>query len=199
MTDRRVLIPIVAGVAIAVLCAWRVMTNQPQDYAAQVSLEAAKVVTRSAADLDFEGLDSDNRMVRLAAFLGRHRILVLFFDGELGADKDAELLRLRERFIELKAHDVKVIAVSTALPQQNRAAMLPERAGEFPFPLVSDFNPVSPEEAQKIHRRWGRWDDSTGKAKPGVFVIDRKLQIEFMGGAPRPVANVDLAVERLVR
>jgi len=176
-----------------------VMTNKPQDYAAQVRLEATKVVTRSAADLDFEGLDSDNRMVRLAAFLGRHRILVLFYDGELGADKDAELLRLRERFIELKAHDVKVIAVSTALPQQNRAAMLPERAGEFPFPLVSDFNPVSPEEAQKIHRRWGRWDDSTGKAKPGVFVIDRKLQIEFMGGAPKPVASVDLAVESLVR
>jgi len=199
MTDRRVLIPLVAGVVIAVLCAWRVMTNKPQDYAAQVRLEATKVVTRSAADLDFEGLDSDNRMVRLAAFLGRHRILVLFFDGELGADKDAELLRLRERFIELKAHDVKVIAVSTALPQQNRAAMLPERAGEFPFPLVSDFNPVSPEEAQKIHRRWGRWDDSTGKAKPGVFVIDRKLQIEFMGGAPKPVASVDLAVESLVR
>ncbi len=199
MTDRRVLIPLVAGVVIAVLCAWRVMTNKPQDYAAQVRLEATKVVTRSAADLDFEGLDSDNRMVRLAAFLGRHRILVLFFDGELGADKDAELLRLRERFVELKAHDVKVIAVSTALPQQNRAAMLPERAGEFPFPLVSDFNPVSPEEAQKIHRRWGRWDDSTGKAKPGVFVIDRKLQIEFMGGAPKPVASVDLAVESLVR
>ena len=198
MTDRRVLIPLVAGVVIAVLCAWRVMTNKPQDYAAQVRLEATKVVTRSAADLDFEGLDSDNRMVRLAAFLGRHRILVLFFDGDLGADKDAELLR-RERFVELKAHDVKVIAVSTALPQQNRAAMLPERAGEFPFPLVSDFNPVSPEEAQKIHRRWGRWDDSTGKAKPGVFVIDRKLQIEFMGGAPKPVASVDLAVESLVR
>ena len=199
MTDRRVLILIVAGVVIAGLCAWRVITNQPQDYAAQVKLEAAKVVTRSAADLDFEGLDSDNRMVRLAAFLGRHRILVLFFDGERGADKDAELLRLRERFIELKAHDVKVIAVSTALPQQNRAAMLPERAGEFPFPLVSDFNPVSPEEAQKIHRRWGRWDDSTGKAKPGVFVIDRKLQIEFLGGAPKPVASVDRAVESLVR
>ena len=199
MQDRRLLIPIVAGVVLAVLCAWRVMTNQPQDYAAQVKLEAAKVVTRSAADLDFEGLDSDNRMVRLAAFLGRHRVIVLFFDGELGADKDAELLRLRERFVELKAHDVKVIAVSTALPQQNRAAMLPERAGEFPFPLVSDFNPVSPEEAQKIHRRWGRWDDSTGKAKPGVFVIDRKLQIEFMGGAPKPVASVDRAVESLVR
>ena len=199
MTDHRALIPVVAGVAIATLCTWRVMTNKPQDYAAQVKLEAAKVVTRSAADWDFEALDPDNRMVRLAAFLGRHRVIVLFFDGELGADKDAELLRLRERFVELKAHDVKVIAVSTALPQQNRAAMLPDRAGEFPFPLVADFNPVSPEEAQKIHRRWGRWDDSTGKAKPGVFVIDRKLQIEFMGGAPKPVASVDLAVESLVR
>ncbi len=199
MTDRRVLIPIVAGVVIAALCVWRVMTNKPQDYAAQVKLEATKVVTGSAADLDFEGLDSDNRMVRLAAFLGRHRILVLFFDGELGADKDAELLRLRERFSELKAHDVKVIAVSTALPQQNRAAMLPERAGEFPFPLVSDFNPTAPDGMEQIHRRWGRWNDSSETTRRGVFVIDRKGQIAFVSGAPMPFENVDRAVESLVR
>jgi len=199
MKDRRILIPIVAGVVIATASTWRVMTNTPQDFAAQVKLEAAKVVTRSVAALDFEGLDSDNRLVRLKPFLGRHRVIVLFFDGEVGADKDVELLRLRERFDELKSNDVKVIAVSTALPQQNRAAMAAERAGPFPFPLVSDFDPASTDGALRIHRRWGRLDSSTGNPLPGVFAIDRKGQVTFAGDSPKPMDNVDRAVESALR
>ena len=195
MKDRRVLIPIVAGVIIAVVSTWRVMTNKPQDYAAQVKLESEKVIARSVTAFDFEGLDSDNRLVRLKPFLGRHRVIVLFFDGEVGADKDTELLRLRERFDELKAHDVKVVAVSTALPQENRAAMTADRAGPFPFPLVSDFDPTSLDGALRIHGRWGRIDAKTGKAIPGAFAIDRKGQVLFAGDSPKPMENVDRAVE----
>lgn len=199
MHDRRLLSVLVIGLLLAALCTWRIQTNQPLDYAAQVRLETTAVVSRSATNLTFEGLDADNRMVRLSAFLGRHRVIVLFFDGEVGADMDTELLRLRDRYVELKANDVKVVAVTTALPQQNRAAMTPERAGEFPFPLVSDFNPVSPEATHQIHRRWGRWDESTGAAKPGVFVIDRKGHVEFQGGFPKPFDNVDSAVQSVIR
>jgi len=198
MKDRRVLIPIVAGIVIAVLCTWRVMTNQPQDYVAQV---AAAVILRPVSSFrgDFEALDCDNRLVRLGGFLGRHRVIVLFFDGEAGADKDSELLRLRERFAELKAHDVKVIAVSSALPQENRAAMTTERAGPFPFSLVSDFDPTSPDGALRIHRRWGRIDAQTGKPLPGVFAIDRKGQVLFAGDSPKPMENVDRTVESSIR
>lgn len=199
MQDRRVLIPIVAGLVIAGVSTWRVMSNRPQDFATQVQQEASKVVIRRVGDLSFEALDSDNRMVRLAAFLGRHRVIVLFFDGEAGADKDAELLRLRERFEELKAHGVKVIAVSTALPQQNRAAMSSDRAGPFPFPLVSDFDSTSPDGTMRIHRRWGRIDSATNRPLPAVFVIDRLGQIPFSGESPKPMENVDQAVESVLR
>ena len=198
MQNRRVLIPIVAGVVITAVSTWRVMTNKPQDYATQV---AAAVVMRPVSSFrgDFEALDCDNHLVRLGGFLGRHRVIVLFFDGEAGADKDRELLRLRERIDELKAHDVKVIAVSTALPQENRAAMTADRAGPFPFPLVSDFDPTSPDGAWRIHRRWGRVDASTGKLLTGVFAIDRKGQVLFTGDSPRPMENVDRAVESVIR
>ncbi|MBC8117394.1 MAG: hypothetical protein H7062_23600, partial [Candidatus Saccharimonas sp.] len=86
MKDRRVLLPIVAGIVIAGVSTWRVMTNKPQDYAAQVK---AAVIMRPVSGFrgDFEALDSDNRLVRLGGFLGRHRVIVLFFDGEVGADK----------------------------------------------------------------------------------------------------------------
>ena len=198
MQDRRVLIPIVAGIVIAVVSTWRVMTNKSQDYAAQV---AAAVVMRPVSSFkgDFEALDSDNRLVRLGGFLGRHRVIVLFFDGEAGADKDTELLRLRDHFVELKAHDVKAIAVSTALPQENRAAMTAERAGPFPFPLVSDFDPTSLDGALRIHRHWGRIDANTGKSLTGTFAIDRKGQVMFAGDSPKPMENVDRAVESAIR
>ena len=137
--------------------------------------------------------------MRLGGFLGRHRVIVLFFDGEAGADKDTELLRLRERFAELKAHDVKVIGVSTALPQENRAAMTADRAGPFPFPLVSDFDPTSLDGALRIHRRWGRIDASTGKPLTGAFAIDRKGQVLFAGDSPKPMENVDRAVESVLQ
>jgi peroxiredoxin len=191
MRDRRILIPVVAGIVIALVSLWRVMTNKPQDYAAQV---AAAVVMRPVSSFrgDFEALDCDNRLVRLGGFLGRHRLIILFFDGEAGADKDAELLRLRERYDELKAHDVKVIAVSTALPQENRA-------GPFPFPLISDFDPTSPDGALRIHRRWGRIDATTGKPLTGAFVIDRKGQVLFAGDSPKPMENVARAVESVMR
>ena len=198
MQNRRVLIPIVAGVIIAAVSTWRVMINRPQDYAAQVK---AAVIMRPVSSFrgDFEALDSDNRLVRLGGYLGRHRVIVLFFDGEAGADKDTELLRLRDRFAELKAHDVKVIAVSTALPQENRAAMTAERAGPFPFPLVSDFDPTSPDGALRIHRRWGRIDAVTGKPLPGAFAIDRKGQVLFAGDSPKPMENIDRVVESAIR
>lgn len=191
MPDRRALIPIVAGIVLVALCAWRVATNRPQDYADQV---AAAIAARPAPA--FEALDANNTLVRLATFLGRHQIIVLFFDGEHGADKDPELLRLRERFRELQSHNVKVIAVTSAIPQQNRAAI--ERVGPFPFPLVSDFDPLSPDGLLRIHKQWGRVAES-GKLKRGVFLIDRKGQVVSTPEGPRSFASVDEAVDSAIK
>jgi len=191
MPDRRALIPIVAGIVLIALCLWRVATNRPQDYADQV---AAAVMSRPAPV--FEALDANNTLVRLATYLGRHRIIILFFDGEKGADRDPELLRLRERFPELQSHNVKVIAVTSAIPQLNRAAM--DRIGTFPFPLVSDFDPLSPTGLLRIHKQWSRVTES-GKLRHGVFLIDRKGQVTFTPDGPRPLASVDEAVDAAVR
>jgi peroxiredoxin len=198
MLSRRFFFLILSGVMIIAVCRWRVTTNVAQDYESQV---AATIAMRPVSSFhgDFEGLDADNRLVRLGGFLGRHQVIVLFFDGEAGADKDAELLRLRSRFAELVARDVKVIAISSALPQENRAAMSIERAGPYPFPLLSDFDPISPAEALRIHRQWGRFDPVTNKPIPGAFVIDRKGQVLFAGPGPKPMKNIDHAVETSLR
>lgn len=191
MTDRRLLIPLIAAVLLAVASIWRMRANKPQDYADQV---AAAVMMRPAPT--FEALDSNNHLVRLNSLLGRHKIIVVFFDGESGADQDAGVLRLRQRFGELQSHGVKVIAVSAAIPQQNRAAI--SRVGAFPFPLVSDIDPRSPEGNLRIHREWGRIN-SAGQPRTGVFLIDRKGQLPVTPDGPRPLASVELAIDESLR
>lgn len=191
MKDRRLMAVLVAGVLIAAVCVARVTLNRPQTYDSQV---ASATIMRPAPD--FEALDTDNHLVRLSAWLGRHRIIVVFFDGERGADTDGDLLRLRDRFAELKSQDVKVVGVTAAVPQVNREAM--ERAGgKFPFPLVSDVDPQSPEGTLRIHRHWGRLDPVTDKPLAGTFLIDRKAQVAFVGPIPKPYENLDQVFQEL--
>ena len=193
MIDRRFFFVIAAGVLIAAVCATRIKNIHPQTYLEQV--EAAKTMRPAAG---FEALDSESHLVRLAAWLGRHRIIVVFFDGERGADNDPDLLKLRDRFAELQAYDVKVVGVTASIPQVNRAAM--ERAGgEFPFPLVSDVDPQSPEGTLRIHRHWGRLDPVKETPLSGVFLIDRKGQVAHVGPIPKPYDNVDQIFELLAK
>jgi peroxiredoxin len=185
MKDRRLVLVFVLGAIIALVCVARVVINRPQTYEEQV---AAAAVMRPAPG--FEALDSEGHLVRLATWLGRHRMILVFFDGEAGADNDADLLKLRDRFAELQTQDVKVIGVTASIPQVNRAAM--ERAGgHFPFPLVSDVDFQSPEGTLRIHRHWGRIDPATEQPMKGIYFIDRKGQVAYVGTVPKPYDSVD--------
>ncbi len=191
MKDRRLIFVLALGVLIATVTIARIATNQPQTYEEQV---AAAVMMRPAPG--FEALDSEGHLVRLSAWLGRHRIILVFFDGERGADQDADLLKLRDRFAELKDTDVKIVGVTPSIPQINRAAM--DRAGgTFPFPLVSDIDFQSPEGTMRIHRHWGRLDAIGEQPLKGVFLIDRKGQVAYVGPIPKPYDNVDQVIEIL--
>ena len=191
MKDRRLIFVLALGVLIAIVTIARIVTNQPQTYEEQV---AAAVMMRPAPG--FEALDSEGHLVRLSAWLGRHRIILVFFDGDRGADQDADLLKLRDRFAELKDTDVKIVGVTLSIPQVNRAAM--DRAGgTFPFPLVSDIDFQSPEGTMRIHRHWGRLDAIGEQPLKGVFLIDRKGQVAYVGPIPKPYDNVDQVIEIL--
>jgi len=193
MIDRRFIVVLFLGALVLIVSVARVATNQTQNYEAQV---AAATVLRPAPT--FEALDADNHLVRLATWLGRHRIILVFFDGDLGADQDADLLRLRDRFTELQAMDVKVIGITPVAPQVNRAAM--ERAGgPFPYPLISDIDPQSAEGFLRIHRHWGRLDPISEKPLTGTFLIDRAGMVAYVGPIPKPYDNVDQIFDVLKR
>ena len=136
-----------------------------------------------------EALDKDNSITRLRSFLGRHNLLVVFFDGEVGAGFDKTLQHLKSHAAELEAADYHVIAVSSALPQHNRKA-------EFPplFHLLTD-----PEPIWKIHREWGSgsFDKEAGQPRQAVFHIDRAGNVAG-SSEPIPLANPDQQIDKLL-
>lgn len=185
MRDWRLGIVLAIGLGLAGLCTWRLAVNRPQDLTEQ----------RAAARKDipappFEGLDSQNQMFRLERYLGRHRVLIVFFSHEESAAKDAGLLAVRAAYDGLKRADVKVVGVSMALPQDNRRAM--ETAGDFPFELISD-----PDLS--IHLRYARVDPRTQQPLTGVFLVDRKGTIASIGGMPQPVEQLAPLLVELTR
>lgn len=170
----RILVLPIAAVIIGGLVTFK-LTRSPQS---QQDVFQSEV--RSAPS--FVALDLDNKLFKLERYIGRHEILLVFFDGELGADHDPQLQRVRERFAELKQRGIQVVAISVALPQHNRQAVA--RSGKFPFPLLSD-----PEFL--IHRQWGCYDEDEQHPQTGVFVIDRAGRVAWSGRSPRPEPSLD--------
>ena len=143
--------------------------------------------------MDFALYDSNNRLVRFQRYIGRHKIIVVFYDGQAGADKDETLLRLGREYDQIQATDTIVLGISTAIPQENRQARqrqyerVEKQYQPFPFPLLSDVprDPQTPPFA--VHQRWGRFDETAGKALPGVFLVDRSGRVAWSRNAPLPL------------
>lgn len=179
---RGVLFLSTSAAVIVALCLYKLnRTYDGQSGASPVAMRPAR---------PFELLDSStpSQMFRLDSYRGRHQIVLVFFDGAAGADQDPYLLRLRDQYGLIEANETFVVAVSTALPQHNRAVF--ERIGEFPFPLLSD-------PGLHVHKAWGRYDEEQRAPLPGLFVIDRKGDVAYADGVPQPIDDVDAFLEQL--
>lgn len=182
MKKRVFLLP-AAALVIAALCVYR-MTQSQQGRGELIPPPAAK----QPAPL-FEAYNQDSELVKFERYLGRHRVLVVFYDGERGAHENPVLRQLAGHPEQVKSSHAVVVGVSTALPQENERAI--ERMGSaFPGQLLTDLD-------LEIHRKWGRFDPETEKPIPGVFLVDRTGRVAFADGVPQPVAEVDPVLEEL--
>lgn len=183
----RVIVLPLAALVIAGLCAWKL--SRPE--VAQTIPENAGTLRRPAPPFELrdqgrvlsDGTTQPSRPVRLKTYLGRHRIVLVFFDNEAGADQDPVLSALREHQDAIQKDGVIVLGISTALPQHNRQAI--QRAGEIPFPLLTDLDGT-------VCSTWGvlnMRDDGAFRNRPGVFIIDRAGTVAWKGDAPLPVSN----------
>ncbi len=144
----------------------------------------------------FQLYDQNSTIVNLEAFLHRHRIVIVFFDGQAGPEANETLVTLREFHGALKAESIIVVGVSTALPQEVRN----NSSQPFPFPILSD---VAATASESAHRKWGCFIeppslDKPAGTQPGVFLIDRTGLVPWEGVYPRPESDTSSIVARLL-
>lgn len=187
---KRILILPLSAAVIAMLCGWRVLN--PQGLTDGVGEHPEM---RQPAPL-FQLYDQQSTIVNLDAYLHRHRIVIVFFDGQAGPESNETLVTLRDFYQALQAESIIVLGVSTALPQEIRNNSIQP----FPFPILSDVAATARESA---HRKWGRFIepaslDRPAGTQPGVFLIDRAGLVAWEGQYPRPEANTSSIVARLL-
>ncbi|HUG91653.1 MAG TPA: redoxin domain-containing protein [Planctomycetaceae bacterium] len=198
--SKRILVLPVAAAIIAGLCAYRL--TRPPDTRTFIP---PPLMVALPPQLEFELFDQHKppERVRLKSFLGRHAIVVVFFDGTAGANDDGVLLRLRRDAAVVKSRGVIALGVSTALPQENRplADDDPRKPDDtrdrtpFLFPLLADVPPEC-----RVHRAWGRYDTANDRPLSGVFLIDRAGRIawdEDLDG-PRPLEQPQQVLDGLL-
>jgi len=157
----------------------------------------------------FELLDEQLRKVRLQTYAGRHKLLIVFFDGSRGAQQSALVSRLRERYDDLHATGAVVLAISEARPSQNRYGEKLERlkvdpsdpagpiegAASYPFHVLTDILPSGPD--YPVHREYGAFDFETQKPLEAVFVVDRGRMIRYTHLGPDDLGTVDDWIQEL--
>lgn len=177
-----------AAVVISLLCAWKMTRTyeDPQFAASDVVLGPAPLFVERNEDLI---------PIKLSAYIGRHRIIVAFFDGRLGADRSPLLLRLRDEYDELKRRGWVVLAIGDTDPITNRAAG--RRAGGFPFEVLADVDGRSVPDYDTLVA-WGRFDPETSKARPGLVLVDRTGHVRYRNGVPVAEADPDAALDAIL-
>jgi len=184
----RILILPVAAVVIAGLV-WlgyrnqKLLENNPQ-------FQGPRVAKRLAPRVEL--YDQKSQLVKFERYLGRTKMVVVFFDGEAGADRDPWLTQLRDHHDQVEAAGVQVIGIGMTTPFANREAE--KRSKDFPFPLLSDIGRDVPAPA---HTQWGRFDRSDGTYLTGVFLVDRSGMVELQAGKFKPVSDPQAVVSAL--
>jgi peroxiredoxin len=158
--DKRLLLLGLAAGIIVGLCVLKLARHYPPP-----SRIAARPVAKPVPGVELYDQSSPSKIVRLESYLGRERVFIVFFDGQVGAHASPVLGYLRENWERIRPANIHVIGISTALPQENRKDIA--EYGAFPFPLLSD-----PD--LHVHRAWGRIDAKTAKPLFGFFFVDRK-------------------------
>ena len=125
--------------------------------------------------------DQRSQPFRLERYLGRHKLLIVFFDPTRGAARNPQLQVLKAGHAQLTAHGEKVIAISSATPWANRESF--KQGGEYPFHVLSDAD-------YSVETQWGVMSNGDPpQVIPSAFVVDRAGVIHWSrigGTAPIP-------------
>ncbi|WP_417851530.1 peroxiredoxin family protein [Thalassoglobus sp.] len=188
---KREILLLLAGVGIFAVTLWR--QNQLQQWEHDPT---RKVVAIRALAPRFTLADHNRNVVKLERMLGRHQVVLVFFDAELGVDRDPRTKSLIENFEAINRAGFEIIAVGTATPYANEEAE--KRLGvELPFPVVTDID-INDPAPSPAHRKYGLFDLQTGKPSTGLFLIERDGTLPIVTeGTPIAVKDEAAALKTL--
>jgi mycoredoxin-dependent peroxiredoxin len=120
---------------------------------------------------DFTLADQNNQAVTLSSFRGAKNVLVVFFPLAFTGICQRELDEIRDNISGFVNEDTATLAISVG-PSPTHKVWATQRG--FTFPVLSDFWPHG-----KVSQAYGVFNDDTGFANRGTFVVDRSGVIRF--------------------
>src|SRR5690242_10679541 len=111
---RILLIPPIAALVILLLIVYRL--NRPEPVRTQ---EASPIVAARPMPL-FQLYDEQSQLVRVQRYVGRHKLLIVFFDGMHGPDQSELLLSLKKDFRPIYDAGAVALAISALRPSELR-------------------------------------------------------------------------------
>jgi len=120
---------------------------------------------------DFTLRDQNGQKVTLSSFRGRQNVLVVFYPFAFSPICTGELCQVRDDLPRYQNPDLQVLAVSVDSPW---ALKRYAQAEGYEFPLLADFWPHG-----EVARAYGVFNDISGMANRGTFLIDKEGVVRF--------------------
>jgi mycoredoxin-dependent peroxiredoxin len=114
---------------------------------------------------DFTLKDQNNEEVSLHGFAGRQNVVLVFFPVAFTNTCRGELHAIQDELTSFQNDDTQVLAVSVDSVYAHKAWA--DQQG-FTFPLLADFWPHG-----GVARAYGCFDERSGRATRGTYVIDK--------------------------
>ena len=138
-------------------------------------------------NLHFELNDHSAARVRLARYLGRHEIVLVFFDTS-SEKADGVLPFLKDRYSEFRNRGITLIGITASKPQD---------ADDYPFEILTEMD-LTTRSLSTVRRDYGLFDEATGEPQNGVFYIDRASRIAWEKDRPQPLPEPIAFLRQLI-
>ncbi len=120
---------------------------------------------------DFTLKDQNNQEVTLSSYQGKKNVLLVFYPLAFTGTCQGELCQVRDELPKFENDDTAVLAVSVGASPTHKVWAAEQG---YTFPLLADFWPHG-----AVAQAYGVFNDATGFANRGTFVIDKSGVIQF--------------------
>jgi mycoredoxin-dependent peroxiredoxin len=120
---------------------------------------------------EFSLRDQNQQLVSLRDFRDRKNVLLVFFPLAFTGICQRELDEIRDHLSDYCNADTETLAISVGPPPTHKVWATQR---DFTFPVLSDFWPHG-----AVSSAYGVFNDDTGFANRGTFVVDRSGLVRF--------------------